>query len=226
MSNLETLNILKNIPTVERESPVCKSVKMVFITVIIIILIVGFIHNQKKGCYGVFTPPEIININTEQCDKYKDVIIPTSNKSVSGKYIYLTNLNKQVPIQKIVVLDSEGNAIEMSSGFVSQNKSGGMSIEYELLKDTNITQIIIDVDMTNPSGINIVTTQVKIKNSDKVPVWSYNTQLKYTRYNYVYIVRKRINKVYPRAQSLIHPVLNDRDNELLLTQNNILNNWS
>ena len=217
-----------NIPIIKRETNLSKSCKMIYITGVIIILTIVCLHYQKKNFHEIFTLPDIIEIkkitNPKTTDKCIQLKLNNHNNPVLGKYIQLINLNKQVPIKKIVVIDSNKIAIELFAKKVMKNGKTGISIEYELPKPVNIVQIIIDTNMFDKRSLNIVTTQVKIKNKDNCIVWSYNKPLNYTRYNYVYIVESHV--IHPvKSQTLLHPVLSDCENELILKQNLILNTW-
>lgn len=224
------MDILEKIPIVEREEVLSKSFKMVIITGLIIVIIITCMYYQKNEYHNFVVPPPITNVKNiirpKPIDKCALINTNNHNKPVLGKYIQLINLNKQIPVDKIAVINSNKEITQLyAKSYKPLKNHKGVIIEFELKKPIYIEQIVIDINMFDANSINIVTTQVKIKNEDHCLIWSYNQPLHYERYNYVYIVKPHI--IYPvKAQSLTNPVLSDCEDELLLTQNLILNNWS
>lgn len=206
------------IPLVKRENDVSKSCKMIFITGGIIILIVCLIYFSDTEIYQ----PRPCNT----IEHMKSYIPDDKTKPVLGKFIQFININKKIlPINQIIIIDKDRNMIPISIGKskVSPINTNGSILEFELPRSTYITQFIIDLNINDKRCDNILTTQVRIRDSEYDTVWTNKDQLYVDRYVDVYVARPHM--IYPIPQQVLDPNLSKDGQEVTLGYHLMSNTW-
>jgi hypothetical protein len=192
-----------NLPLVKSEDSFSKNGKMVLVVGIIVIVMLVlmnshaqyqtdlYIPQYKKKNPVNMAPMEFDCINAEQ-----------HNDPVMAKSIILYNLNKMsIPINKIVIIgtDTQMEYFPIHRAVVSHPNKKGVRIRFELPKETQIKEIIIDVNAMYDDSRNITTTQVEVRDSDNTVVWSNCKPLQYD-YRYVYLRIVKPKFIYPVMQ--------------------------
>jgi hypothetical protein len=147
-------------------------------------------------------------------------------KPVLGKFIQFVNIDKKIlPINKIIIIDKDRNMIPISLGNakVSPSNEKGSILEFELARPTYITQFIIDLNINDKRCDNILTTQVRIRDSDYDTVWTNKDQLYVDKYVDVYVARPHM--IYPIPQHVLDPNLSKDGQEVTLGFHLMSNTW-
>ena len=208
---------VQNIPLIEREKIESKTYKMVFTTGLIIILILMMLHYTKGSNNYLYSTPPVINVTKKSAAK--------QNKPIMGSVVRLINTSKNIPINKISIINNDRKITNISSdkAVTKQHCKGGMIMTFKIKKPTNIHQIVIDTDMLQQDSINIVDTQVEIVNKGKV-LWVNDNKLSYKRYNYIYF--DDVKEYTPTKLDVFYkPNMTDYEQEVLLTQKLMINTW-
>jgi hypothetical protein len=217
MSNLiDTLNI-PIIKTESKNSIECKMVNTIICsTIIVLILYYMCLQNNKLNL-------QRSSIYTE----YMTDVTPATNEPVIGKYIQITNINKKyIPINKIIIIDINRKVIPIFNKSANTMKLGknGITILYTLPKLINISQIIIDIDLSDKRSENIVTTQVRVRDNDYDTLWTNKKQLKLSRY--IELTIKQPTYIYPIPQQQLNNNLTGIQQDDHLNFNLLENTWS
>ena len=209
---------LDKITLVKRENDISKSCKMIVITGGIIVLILCFIYYNNTEIYR----PRPCNM----IEPMKSCITDDKTKPVLGKFIQFVNIDKKIlPINQIIIIDKDYNMIPISlgKGKVSHINEKGSILEFELPRPTYINQFIIDLNINDKRCDNILTTQVRIRDSEYDTVWTNKDQLYVDRYVDVYVARPHM--IYPIPQQLLDPNLSKNDQEVTLGYHLMSNTW-
>lgn len=212
------MSVLNGIPLVKREDDVSKTCKMVFITGGIIVAIICFLYYQNVGIYT----PSISNRMLPMISFTPD----DNTKPILGKFIQLINLNKKIiPIYKIVVIDEDRNIFPLytkNAKYTDIHVKGSM-LQFELSKPVYISQLIIDLELNDKRKENIITTQVRIRDSEYDTVWTNDKPLYVNRYVDVYVAQPHI--ILPIPQQVLDPDLSTFDQEVTLGYHLMKNTW-
>ena len=212
------MSTLTNLPVVNTESEFSKSNRMVMV-IAIIILLVYYASSQKKKL-TLITYNESIEHMSDSLD-----IAMFDEKPIIGKYIQVINNNKKIlPIHKIIIIDINKKVIPIFTKNAKIVKIGkGVLIEYTLLKPTNISQIIIDVDLFDARAENIVNSQVKVRDSQNEVIWTNNDRLFLSRYIELNI--KDSKYIYPTKQAVLNNGDTKNEQESRLSGMLLENTW-
>jgi hypothetical protein len=216
--NINKVSMINRIPLVKREGDVSKTCKMIFITGGIILIIICFLYCQTVDIYV----PPISN----RMEPMISLDLNDGNKPVLGKFIQLINLNKKIlPIYKIVVIDIDRNIFPLyakNAKHTNINTKGSM-IQFDLPKPVYISQLTIELELDDKRKENIITTQVRIKNSEYDNVWSSTKPLYVNKYVDVYVAQPRI--IAPIQQQLLDPNISTYGQEVELGYHLMKNTW-
>lgn len=210
---------LDGVPIVQRENDASKNCKMVVVTGVIILLIICVMFYQKNDqvyTYG----------NSEYIEPMMVVNHENSLNPVLGQFIQLINLDKDmIPVNKIVIIDKDRNMYPLSTKdaiYTKVRKTGSMW-QYKLTKPVYITQIIIDLNMSDKRKENIVNTQVRIRDTEYDTLWTSNKRLHVESYVDVYVARPHY--IYPIPQQVLDPDLSTYGQEVTLGYHLMSNTW-
>jgi hypothetical protein len=212
--------IVENVPEVINESDFSKNNKMI-LTLTIISIIIWYIFENTKN-----------NICLVSSNKYNEYMTDTSNtkidetKSIIGYYIQISHNNKKVlPINKIIIIDSNRNIIPIYTKNAKKldNGKNGVILEYKLINPTNISQIIVDVNMLDIQSKNIVNAVVKIINKENKTMWINTGILHLSK-----LIEINVNDpsyIYPTHQEKLNHRHNSDEHEFVLKNKLIENTW-
>jgi len=220
-----------NVPRVVSEGSLSKNCKMVFVVGVVIIGLILLMNSQSRYQNELYVPqyvkdhPVQMECMTSDCMKTK-----RDNVSVMAKTIVLYNLNKLViPVSQIIVIATDTRIfyVPRSDAKITHPNKVGTTMRFELPQETNIKQVIIDVEQFCNSRPNITTTQIEIRDKGNAVVWT-NCDPLYAdkRYIYLYIVKPKI--IYPlKSQKLCTGLPGSYTCIQENTLNNVLreNNW-
>ena len=181
------------IPNIMVESDYIKK-NRIYKTIMISVVVIGILF------YMTIQNNNFIFQNNNMYPEYM-TNIPDTNTPVVGKYIQILNNNKKyIPINKIVVIDTNRTVIPIYNKTAKVVKMGknGVIFEYTLPKLTNISQVIIDVDLFDKRSENISTAQVRIRDNDYDTIWTSKGLLPLSRYIELNIVHPKF--IYPIPQ--------------------------
>lgn len=216
------MSTLTNLPVVNTESEFSKSNRMVLV-IAIIILLVYHASSQKKKLTLTTYNRRIEHMSDSLSDSLD--IAMFDEKPIIGKYIQVINNNKKIlPVHKIVIIDANKKVIPVFTKNAKITKIGkGVLIEYTLLKPTNISQIIIDVDLFDERAENIVESQVKVRDSQYEVIWTNNDRLFLSRYIELNI--KDPKYIYPTKQAVLNNDDTKNEQESRLSGMLLENTW-
>lgn len=217
------MSTLTNLPVVNDESVFSKNSRMCLVIAIITLLLL-YVCSQKKDLNLTTYNRCIEHMSDSLVDSLDVVMYDTS--PIIGKYIQVINNNKKIlPIHKIVIIDANKKVIPIFTKDAKiTNIGSGVLIEYELLKPTNISQIIIDVNLLDARSENIVNSQVKVRDSQYNVIWTNNDRLFLSRYIELNI--KDPKYIYPIKQAVLNNDETTDEQESRLTGMLLENTWS
>ena len=206
------------VPVVKDETAITKNFRMIsFISITIIITLIIMNHVIEYNV-NICIPPM-----PPTMESFKSDCINQNSKNIPvlAKYIVLKNLNKQkIPVMQILYI-TDDNIIKYIPIHNAKQKyiNKGVSIQFELTKETKIKQIIIDIDEFSKWRPNINTTRVELRDINNFKVWS-NCKPLYSDKKYIDLHIVKQNIIYPViAQKLPERLSTNSD----VSQENVLN---
>jgi hypothetical protein len=195
---------------VEREKVVSKTCKLIYITgLIVIVIMMAFYHHNNSDNYLLLQPPPILYTNIQK----KKI----SHQKISGNMIRIVSL-KPTPVQKIVIIDHNRQVIPLITHKSDMKKlpDGRYVIEYKIKNTIVISQIIVDIDMSDKKSLNILNTKVEIVNNNIIS-WTFDDTLSYKRYNTVYVCEPKPDNIL-KHDLFYNPLASKYDEEIKLSQ--------
>mgnify|MGYP000876610861 CR=1 FL=1 len=137
---------------------------------------------------------DIVNMN--YIDRMKE------HKNIVGKFIEIRNNNrKEIPLNKIIVMNDNRKLIQLLE-FTTQQTKTGVIYTYIIPEPEKIRQIILDICIYNSFIDNVKTSQVSVLDDNKKVIWKYNNIINTDRrYHYIDISDPKI--VYDRPNNLL-----------------------
>jgi hypothetical protein len=166
-------------------------------------------HYTNGDNYLLQHPPTILN-NIIQKKKI-------SHQKISGNMIRIVSL-KQTPVQKIVIIDHNRQVIPLITHKSDMKRlpDGRYVIGYKIKNPIVISQIIVDIDMSDKNSLNILNTKVEIVNNNIIS-WTFDDALSYKRYNAIYVCEPKPDSIL-KHDLFYNTLASKYDEEIKLSQ--------
>ena len=186
------------VPLITQEDATTKNCRMILVLgfIIAITLLILYTYSDHK-----YMADDVLYFNDEPSPSYNkymndESIDVHSNEPVSAKYITIINTNRQnIPIEKVdvICLDRRIIPIKRENAKIRRLGKTGISMEFELPQEEEITQVILDINTWCASRKNMLTTQLELKDKNRRTIWSNTKPMTVdTRYIYIYVVKPDI----------------------------------
>jgi hypothetical protein len=217
------------VPLITQEDATTKNCRMILVLgfIIAITLLILYTYSDHKYiCDDVYFNDEpsrnyIEYMNDESIDTH-------SNEPVSAKYINISNINRQnIPIEKVnvICLDRRIIPIKRENAKIRRLGKKGISMEFELHQEEEITHVVLDINTWCASRKNMLTTQLELKDKNRRTIWSNTKPMTIdTKYINIYVVKPDINYETPNQVLCTGLQGNTINSQHKMLVKNLLNN--